>query len=214
MSEPNSFILRWRDLYAILQPDRDHTGTANPEVLILGSLPVIFHLPSVYPSHLGPGVPPTDQQTSPRAFLTLISKVPQELWLAQGFHLSSHLQLEFTTQRRQASLSPLECPSCWGTACVFQFWLLAWTLNLGRVLLRLLARPTGWNPRLNSCDSWLWALGFHHCLVSPSLGPSNGLEVFALGCDRSCCFLSCNLMWERQLLGRLCVCLSSFHGLT
>ena len=83
--------------------------------------------------------------------------------------------------------------SCWGTVCVFQFWLLAWTLNLGRVLLRLLARPTGWNPRLNSCDSWLWALGFHHCLVSPSLGPSNGLEVFALGCDRSCIF--CPVIW-------------------
>lgn len=42
--------------------------------------------------------------------MTLISKVPRELWLAQGSHLSSHLQLEFTTQRRQSgSLSPLEC---------------------------------------------------------------------------------------------------------
>lgn len=61
------------------------------------------------PQPPGPWVPPADQQTS-RAFLTLISKVMQELWLAHGFHLSSNLQLEFTIQRRQSgSLSPLEC---------------------------------------------------------------------------------------------------------
>lgn len=101
------------------------------------------------PQPPGPWVPPTDQQTS-RAFLTLISKVPQELWLAQGFHLSSHLQLEFTTQRRQSgSLSPWSA-SRWGTALMLfhpDCWPGPWTLV---VPLRLLARPTGWNPRLNS----------------------------------------------------------------
>lgn len=69
----------------------------------------------------------------------------------------------------------------------------------------LLALPTGWNPRLNSCYHRLWDLGFHHCLVAPSFGPSNGLKVPALGCERSCMF--CPVSWrERNNWQTLALC--------
>lgn len=72
---------------------------------------------------------------------------------------------------------------CWSgpqTLAGFPFW--------------LLASPTGWNPKLNSCYNQLWALGFHHCLVAPSFG--NGLEVSALGCERDCMF--CLVIWRER----------------
>lgn len=166
------------------------------------------------PQPPGPWVPPTDQQTSPRAFLTLISKVPQELWLAQGFHLSSHLQLEFTTQRRQSgSLSPLECL------------LLGHCLRLPILIAGLDLEP--WQGSLKTPGSTYWLEPQTKFLWQLALGSwfpslSSVSKSWPQQWPGSVCprlwqelhFLSCNLMWKEQLLGRLCVCLSSFHGLT
>lgn len=183
-----------------LQPDRDHTDIANPDVQTPGSHQFSLISTLGYPHHMGHCVHP---ELLLGAFLTLVLTSSSGIgrlniftcllnWGSSKAPFSWHL---LSRRDREEVWSALAC-CLLGSACPFQFWLLAWTSDLGRVPLRLLALPTGWNPSLNSCCNQLWALGFHHCLVSLSPGPSSGLEVSILCCDRNC--IICPVMWYER----------------